>query len=449
MKEEKATENAKQKATRSKSGCFTCRARRKKCDEKRPSCSGCIRNNFACDWPMYHNQTLRDFRNHTLKSVPRQVLQQLSPQSPSQPTELDISSQEKLCLEYILGPFVKLMCPTPAADKIREHIEEQLLRDEVFRKVSICLGNFHNPTFGTVGHEQLLQNALESFRLKLANSGSNGMLNLDTLHSVSFLNFLELTGANRLLHKVVLHMETIFQIMCNIIADGTYLETTIFRACADSFYYNYGLVLLCSSKGEAERLPNVYNVNAIWKALHMDNVHDYELNPILGNKFPAISFINRACYIFRNNIVERRALAYLLKAEIDKTLLTKMSQHQEVLLKSAEMLILNILHRRHDEVDIQKAQFTKKCLAYLQELKAEEADFVIVWAYFICGVCIVLEEEKQQLRQIVKNGNLNPAIYFLDIMLQLIEQSWKAGKGLECLHEEEFVYELHEIVGVT
>lgn len=34
-----------------KSGCFTCRKRRKRCDEIRPICIGCERNHLICQWP--------------------------------------------------------------------------------------------------------------------------------------------------------------------------------------------------------------------------------------------------------------------------------------------------------------------------------------------------------------------------------------------------------------
>ncbi|KAK7409653.1 hypothetical protein QQX98_008168 [Neonectria punicea] len=36
---------------RSKTGCFTCRRRHKKCDEIRPVCAGCVRNQLLCHWP--------------------------------------------------------------------------------------------------------------------------------------------------------------------------------------------------------------------------------------------------------------------------------------------------------------------------------------------------------------------------------------------------------------
>ncbi|KAE8349573.1 fungal-specific transcription factor domain-containing protein [Aspergillus coremiiformis] len=36
---------------RVRTGCYTCRRRKKKCDEVRPSCGGCVRNKLNCEWP--------------------------------------------------------------------------------------------------------------------------------------------------------------------------------------------------------------------------------------------------------------------------------------------------------------------------------------------------------------------------------------------------------------
>ncbi|VEU22748.1 DEKNAAC103806 [Brettanomyces naardenensis] len=48
--------------TRTKTGCFTCRKRKKKCDECYPVCSGCSRNFLCCIWPENKSDTLpRDF----------------------------------------------------------------------------------------------------------------------------------------------------------------------------------------------------------------------------------------------------------------------------------------------------------------------------------------------------------------------------------------------------
>lgn len=51
----------RQRYTRARTGCLTCRSRRKKCDEKRPRCTGCARNGLSCSWP--HPQRPQDDDN--------------------------------------------------------------------------------------------------------------------------------------------------------------------------------------------------------------------------------------------------------------------------------------------------------------------------------------------------------------------------------------------------
>lgn len=40
-----------QRIVRVRTGCWTCRRRKKKCDEARPKCGGCTRNKLSCSWP--------------------------------------------------------------------------------------------------------------------------------------------------------------------------------------------------------------------------------------------------------------------------------------------------------------------------------------------------------------------------------------------------------------
>ncbi|KAI9933503.1 hypothetical protein ASPWEDRAFT_114939 [Aspergillus wentii DTO 134E9] len=40
-----------QPIVRVRTGCLTCRRRKKKCDESRPTCGGCVRNKLGCEWP--------------------------------------------------------------------------------------------------------------------------------------------------------------------------------------------------------------------------------------------------------------------------------------------------------------------------------------------------------------------------------------------------------------
>jgi hypothetical protein len=38
---------------RVKTGCMTCRRRKKKCNEAKPACAGCRRNGLSCEWPTF------------------------------------------------------------------------------------------------------------------------------------------------------------------------------------------------------------------------------------------------------------------------------------------------------------------------------------------------------------------------------------------------------------
>ncbi|KFY26812.1 hypothetical protein V493_03864 [Pseudogymnoascus sp. VKM F-4281 (FW-2241)] len=50
---------------RSRTGCFTCRSRKKKCNEARPICSGCRRNDLECHWPAPQSSVKRPKEGHT------------------------------------------------------------------------------------------------------------------------------------------------------------------------------------------------------------------------------------------------------------------------------------------------------------------------------------------------------------------------------------------------
>ncbi|ODV96563.1 hypothetical protein PACTADRAFT_48396 [Pachysolen tannophilus NRRL Y-2460] len=69
--------NSSSSKMRVKSGCFCCRKRKKKCDEVRPVCSGCKRNDLKCCWPQYPNQILpKDFKlsSETVIAIGEQIM---------------------------------------------------------------------------------------------------------------------------------------------------------------------------------------------------------------------------------------------------------------------------------------------------------------------------------------------------------------------------------------
>lgn len=59
---------------RVRTGCLTCRSRKKKCGEERPVCRGCTRNHLTCTWPSLRNKTQRvQERDSADDSSPRSV----------------------------------------------------------------------------------------------------------------------------------------------------------------------------------------------------------------------------------------------------------------------------------------------------------------------------------------------------------------------------------------
>lgn len=53
---------------RVRTGCLTCRVRKKKCDERKPVCTGCSRNHLTCHWPVDRTQPRQGQAEHLHKN---------------------------------------------------------------------------------------------------------------------------------------------------------------------------------------------------------------------------------------------------------------------------------------------------------------------------------------------------------------------------------------------
>lgn len=56
--------NKRTKIKRSRTGCMTCRMRKKRCCESKPRCSECVRLNIACRWPVPGKERKNKSKNH-------------------------------------------------------------------------------------------------------------------------------------------------------------------------------------------------------------------------------------------------------------------------------------------------------------------------------------------------------------------------------------------------
>ncbi|KAH7076149.1 fungal-specific transcription factor domain-containing protein [Paraphoma chrysanthemicola] len=96
-------------APRSRTGCLTCRTRRKRCDSRHPQCANCTRLNLACEWEPKRN-IIRDSSESS--SSPAPELQVTGPLRSSLdfwdilPGGLDQASERKHILQYYVEAYV-------------------------------------------------------------------------------------------------------------------------------------------------------------------------------------------------------------------------------------------------------------------------------------------------------------------------------------------------------
>ncbi|PLB40481.1 Zn(II)2Cys6 transcription factor [Aspergillus candidus] len=110
---------------RVRTGCFTCRRRKKKCDESRPACGGCVRNKLICNWPSPRRENPdeddagEDLLPHLSPSANRDASVSSSPPDSSS-AGLTTSPGDAVVEEEILAPLVPVGCthPSPSSDSM-------------------------------------------------------------------------------------------------------------------------------------------------------------------------------------------------------------------------------------------------------------------------------------------------------------------------------------------
>jgi hypothetical protein len=80
---------------RTKTGCLTCRLRRKRCDEQKPVCRGCKRNELICSWPQQELPAGSSQRKVKRKSIPPGAERSLSLSGTSPEEQLSSSLSDQ------------------------------------------------------------------------------------------------------------------------------------------------------------------------------------------------------------------------------------------------------------------------------------------------------------------------------------------------------------------
>ncbi|KAJ5795774.1 transcriptional regulator family: Fungal Specific TF [Penicillium psychrosexuale] len=89
-----------QRIVRVRTGCLTCRRRKKKCDETRPICAGCQRNDLGCQWPdvpgkrdpSHEDETQASTVDECRPNISDEIHEMAMPRSPSSHRTPSISS---------------------------------------------------------------------------------------------------------------------------------------------------------------------------------------------------------------------------------------------------------------------------------------------------------------------------------------------------------------------
>ncbi|KAJ4314140.1 hypothetical protein N0V94_006599 [Neodidymelliopsis sp. IMI 364377] len=93
-------------APRSRTGCLTCRARRKRCDNRRPQCENCTRLNLSCEWQA-QRKLIQETTSNSSSSPESEIVE-------SVPSSLDswdllpgeASAERQHLLQYYVEAFV-------------------------------------------------------------------------------------------------------------------------------------------------------------------------------------------------------------------------------------------------------------------------------------------------------------------------------------------------------
>lgn len=90
-----------QKFSRTRTGCLCCRLRRKKCDEIKPTCSGCLRNEIICQWSTSLETTqARVPHSNSAKSISTQSASTTSIVSVKPPQSEKTITSSSSCSQY-------------------------------------------------------------------------------------------------------------------------------------------------------------------------------------------------------------------------------------------------------------------------------------------------------------------------------------------------------------
>lgn len=133
------------KKRRGKTGCLCCRARRKKCDERRPICVGCERNFLVCSWPPLPTAPRRRRRvitSPTRNATRNDEAHSESPGHGSVTPNHEVGTSNRI----VSRPPIRLAPPLRNTSILLKQPMQQQLYQHYLRKTAHSISSFHDHT---------------------------------------------------------------------------------------------------------------------------------------------------------------------------------------------------------------------------------------------------------------------------------------------------------------
>ncbi|KAL3457424.1 hypothetical protein BJX64DRAFT_293200 [Aspergillus heterothallicus] len=145
--------------TKSRAGCLTCKKRRVKCDETRPTCRRCIRTGWSCSWPDSRPSPTQD--NNPPLSIPDGI-----------PSRIFQTQRETRFFEFFRLHTVSDLSGWSPSSFWQRLVLQMVHSEPTARRAAIALGAIHLEGEATATALRCYGDALTALRGVLAEEGS-------------------------------------------------------------------------------------------------------------------------------------------------------------------------------------------------------------------------------------------------------------------------------------
>lgn len=424
---------------RSKQGCFTCRSRRKKCDEQRPKCTACSRNFLTCEWPTYPNQTLLQFKHaqkitsnggssssKSSESVPDSYAWMLTAFLGQTPED------DMALLEALMGPFFLSLIPEQTRAKAKEQFLLQQRTSVPLKKIAECIGALLMSKDEEC-QEQLYEETLRTLSEEFG-SATNDTVEDWALNTINLLTLREFSLENPRVSELVKHMQASFHVIATRICHNQILFWL--RLAADSYTFYSGMLILCSDPDGIAKITNPIEVEKIWELLYSDaDGHNYDTNPILSELYGSFNLTNQASFLLRSTKPHCDKLGTVLLRKVERLAMRAASPLLLVMYCCCQIILLKTLKPDISNLEKLVVLVNEQLIGDLTRVPTAEMSLFGILPIVICAACSVKQAHRATIMRLCSENNWG-APTELNLKFSLALQSiWQNDTGISALSD--------------